>query len=51
MGKRWQRNEIVLEVKLPRSGLGIDDNGPRCDLTGAFERPFEGVDEKEFSPT
>jgi hypothetical protein len=33
----------MFEIETPRSGFGVDDHGPRRDLSRSIERPVKGV--------
>ncbi len=39
----------MFEVKTSRSGFGVDDYSPRCDLSRSIERSVKGVEQEILS--
>ena len=39
----------MFEVEIPRSSFGVDDHGPRRDLSRSIERPVQSVEKEVLS--
>jgi hypothetical protein len=48
-GLKRERDEVMLEIELCRPGLGVNNNGPGCNLAGTEQRPIKRVKKEKLA--